>query len=300
MIWLGGSCLILAAAVILLSVKIWSMRRAAFALKRDLKKKLSEDTNVGLEISCGDHRMRELAAELDCQMESLRKARLRYELGDQEVKTAVTNISHDLRTPLTAISGYLQLLKNEEVPIQVREYLDIIENRTDAMKRLTEELFSYSVVVSEEQYRHKEKLLLKKVLEDSIAGMYGALTERNIQVKTELTEEKIYVEADREALMRIFGNVIHNVVKYSDGDLVIRLKETGEASFSNHASSLSEVEAGKLFQRFFTVQSGRESTGLGLSIARALTEQMGGKIQAEKEEEWFTIRILFQAVVKSE
>ena len=89
-IWLGGSCLILAAAVILLSVKIWSMRRAAFALKRDLKKKLSEDTNVGLEISCGDHRMRELAAELDCQMESLRKARLRYELGDQEVKTAVT------------------------------------------------------------------------------------------------------------------------------------------------------------------------------------------------------------------
>ena len=81
MIWLGGSCLILAAAVILLSVKIWSMRRAAFALKRDLKKKLSEDTNVGLEISCGDYRMRELAAELDCQMELLRKARLRYELG---------------------------------------------------------------------------------------------------------------------------------------------------------------------------------------------------------------------------
>ena len=107
------------------------------------------------------------------------------------------------------------------------------------------------------------------------------------------------MEADREALMRIFGNVIHNVVKYSDGDLVIRMKETGEVSFSNHASSLSEVEAGKLFQRFFTVQSGRDSTGLGLSIARALTEQMGGKIQAEKEGEWFTIRILLQAVVKN-
>lgn len=114
-----------------------------------------------------------------------------------------------------------------------------------------------------------------------------------------MPEKKIRVKANRSGLMRVFGNIINNALKYSDGDLLIRLEEEGEVSFSNHARELDEVEAGKLFQRFYTVQNGRESTGLGLSIARALVEQMGGKIWARKEEEWFTIRILLQAVVKN-
>lgn len=299
MIWLCGICLILAGTAVLLAVKIWLMRREIDGIRESFAAKLSQDTNVGLDISSGDRRLRELAADLDRQLKRLREARLQYELGDQEVKTAVTNISHDLRTPLTAISGYLQILKKEKVSSRAREYLDIIENRVEAMKRLIEELFSYSIVVSAEQYRENRQLLLNEVLEDSIAGMYGALTEKKIHVETHLTEKKVYVDANREALMRIFGNIINNVLKYSDGDLVIRLGDNGEISFANHASSLDEVEAGKLFQRFYTVQSGKESTGLGLSIARALTEQMGGKLWAEKEEEWFAIRILLQAVVKS-
>lgn len=299
MIWLCGICLILAGTAVLLSVKIWFMRKEIAGIRESFAARLSEDTNVGLDVACADRELKSLAADLDRQLGLLREARLRYELGDQEVKTAVTNISHDLRTPLTAISGYLQLLKKEDASVQVREYLDIIENRVEAMNRLTEELFSYSIVVSAEQYRESRRLLLNEVLEDSIAGMYGALTEKKIHVETHLTEKKIYVDANREALMRIFGNIINNVLKYSDGDLVIRLGDNGEVSFANHAASLDEVEAGKLFQRFYTVQSGRESTGLGLSIARVLAEQMGGKIWAEKEEEWFAIRILLQAVVKS-
>lgn len=258
MVWLGFICLILAVAVILLTAKIWSMRHGAARLRKDFGEKLREDTNVGLMMDCQDKEMLKLAADLDRQLLLLRRARLQYELGDQEIKTAVTNISHDLRTPLTAISGYLQLLKSEKMTEQAKEYVGVIENRTEAMRQLTEELFSYSVVTTASQYRKEEEVLLGEILEDSIASMYGALVEKNIH-----------------------------------------LEEDGEVSFSNHARELDEVEAGKLFQRFYTVQNGRESTGLGLSIARALVEQMGGKIWARKEEEWFTIRILLQAVVKN-
>ena len=277
-------------------IKIWSLRKAARELRQDFAQKLAGDTNVGLSVSCGDREMRKLASELDSQLKLLRKAQLRYELGDQEIKTAVTNISHDLRTPLTAISGYLQLLRNEEVSAQAREYLDIIENRTEAMKYLTGELFRYSVVVSAERYQQKEKLMLKEVLEESLAGMYGALTQRRIQMETKFTEKRIYVEASRGALLRVFENIINNALKYSDGDLEIRMEENGEVLFSNHASALDEVEAGKLFQRFYTVQSGQESTGLGLSIARALAEQAGGRISAEKKGERFVITVSFPAV----
>ena len=299
MVWLGFICLILAVAVILLTAKIWSMRHGAARLRKDFGEKLREDTNVGLMMDCQDKEMLKLAADLDRQLLLLRRARLQYELGDQEIKTAVTNISHDLRTPLTAISGYLQLLKSEKMTEQAKEYVGVIENRTEAMRQLTEELFSYSVVTTASQHRKEEEVLLGEILEDSIASMYGALVEKNIHLEVRMPEKKIRVKANRSGLMRVFGNIINNALKYSDGDLLIRLEEDGEVSFSNHARELDEVEAGKLFQRFYTVQNGRESTGLGLSIARALVEQMGGKIWARKEEEWFTIRILLQAVVKN-
>ena len=299
MVWLGFICLILTVAVILLTAKIWSMRHGAARLRKDFGEKLREDTNVGLMMDCQDKEMLKLAADLDRQLLILRRARLQYELGDQEIKTAVTNISHDLRTPLTAISGYLQLLKSEKMTEQAKEYVGVIENRTEAMRQLTEELFSYSVVTTAGQYRKEEEVLLGEILEDSIASMYGALMEKNVHLEVRMPEKKIWVKANQSGLMRVFGNIINNALKYSDGDLLICLEESGEVSFSNHARDLDEVEAGKLFQRFYTVQNGRESTGLGLSIARALVEQMGGKIWARKEEEWFTIRILLQAVVKN-
>ena len=99
---------------------------------------------------------------------------------------------------------------------------------------------------------------------------------------------------NRNALTRIFGNIISNAVKYSDGDLIITLSENGEITFSNHASRLDEIKTGRLFDRFYTVETASaESTGLGLSIAKVLTEQMGGKIAAEYEDGMIRVKINF-------
>lgn len=291
MMLVGSICIVLICICAALGIKIFLMRKAADEIRCQMKERLTEDTNVGIDISSGDKKMRALAEDLDRQVKYLRKERLRYELGDTELKTAVTNIPHDLRTPLTALSGYMQFLDREEVSPEVREALDIMKNRIRAMTKLTEELFQYSVIVSAEKYQEREKVDIGEVLAESLAGFYAVLKEKGIEPFISMPEEAVVKIANRDALLRVFGNIINNAVKYSDGDLRIVLHKDGNLQFANHASKLDEVEAGKLFERFYTVENGRESTGLGLSIAKTLCERMGISIHAKKEKEWFIIEM---------
>lgn len=291
MIWLIFLCVILAVALGIAAAYILSLRRSARELREGLSEKLLEDTNTLLDISTSDDEMRHLAADLNAQLRLLRADRQRYLQGDHELKEAVTNISHDLRTPLTAICGYLELLDREETSETVRRYLGLIQNRTEAMKRLTEELFRYSVITSTPQALEMATLDLGSVLEESIAGFYAALTRRGITPEIDLPEETVFCRADRAALARVFSNILNNSLKYSDGDLRITLSKTGEVHFSNTASTLDEVQVGRLFDRFFTVEAARNSTGLGLAISKTLVEQMGGEISAAYDNGVFCVRV---------
>ena len=223
--------------------------------------------------------MRKLAADINVQLRLLRQQRHKYLTGDRELKEAVTNISHDLRTPLTAICGYLDLLDNEDKCENTSRYLSLIGNRVEAMKQLTEELFRYSVILSTRDIV-LEPVCVNGVLEESIAAFYGALTSRDIQPEIHITENRIERQLNREALGRVFSNILNNALKYSDGDLAITLRDDGDIIFSNTASGLNEVHVGKLFDRFFTVEAARNSNGLGLAISKTLIEQMGGNISA--------------------
>ena len=223
----------------------------------------------------------------------LRKQRHKYLNGDRELKEAVTNISHDLRTPLTAICGYMDLLEKEEKSENVTRYLSLIENRVDAMKQLTEELFRYSVILSTEEMT-METVHVNGVLEESIAAFYGALTSRGIQPRIHMSGKRIEKKLNRDALARVFSNILNNALKYSDGDLEITLLDDGEIVFSNTASGLSEIQVGKLFDRFFTVEAARNSNGLGLAISKTLVEQMGGRITADYNNKVLSIAICFE------
>ena len=119
-----------------------------------------------------------LADTLNKDLALIRELRHRYTQGDIELKNAIANISHDLRTPLTAICGYLELLDGMEKPDEVEKYLDIIENRTKSLKQLTDELFKYSVVTLAEEKLRFEKISLNSVLEECIAEHYTALQKK--------------------------------------------------------------------------------------------------------------------------
>lgn len=273
-------CAVLACVAAFFTVKCYVMKKSAREIREKMAEKLSEDTNTLIDISSSDKDMRELAAALNDQLVTLRHERRLCRQGDKELKDAVTNISHDLRTPLTAICGYLDLLEREEMSVRVRQYLEQIENRTEVMKTLTEELFRYSVVAAAREFE-LERLCVNDVLEESLATFYGAVSQRGITPEITITEKRIERITDRSALTRVFGNIITNALKYSSGDLFVEMTEDCVITFANSSDNLERVSAERLFDRFYTVETGSNSTGLGLSIAKLLVEQMNGSISAE-------------------
>ena len=292
-IWLWVSIGILIAIIISLSVKMHILQKSVKEIEIAFADRLVTDTNILIDISSSDKNVRRLANTINGQLRKLRTERRRFQQGDLELKHAVTNISHDLRTPLTALSGYLELLEQEEKSESVNRYIEIMKDRVDILTQLSEELFRYSVIISTKDNITKEQVIINTVLEESIAAFYTVLTERNIVPDIQISEIKVMRMLDRSALSRVFSNLISNVIKYSDGDLKIVLSENGEIVFSNMASGLDEIQVGRLFDRFYTVEAARKSTGLGLTISKTLVEQMKGTISAIYENNRLSIHIFF-------
>ena len=287
------AALICTVMTVFLFLKILIMKKSVREISEQLNEKLSTDTNTLLDVSTSDRDIRALAASLNRELATLRTEQRRYIQGDKELKDAITNISHDLRTPLTAICGYLDLLEKCAQSDEIRQYLAQIENRAEAMRSLTEELFRYSVAASGGELS-LEKLCVNDVLEETLASFYGAVSERGITPEIDITEKRVMRIADRSALARIFSNLISNALKYSLGDLRITMKEHGELceiKFANSAENIENISVNRLFDRFYTVEDGNASTGLGLSIAKLLTEMLGGGISADISGDMLEVRI---------
>lgn len=299
-IWLWAAIGVMATIIVVLLVKIYTLQKSAKEIKNAFADRLMTETNTLIDISSNDKYMRELAASINIQLRKLREERHFFIEGNAELKNAVTNISHDLRTPLTAICGYLDLLEQEEKSTTIERYLEIIRNRADLLTELIEELFRYSVIISGERLVVREPIAINGILEESIAAFYTTLNKRGIVPNIKITQAKIVRSLDHSSLIRVFSNLLNNAIKYSDGDLDITLTDSGEVIFANTASRLNEVQVGKLFDRFYTVEAARKSTGLGLAIARTLIEQMNGTISAKYENGRLSICIFFPDISHTE
>ena len=232
LLWL--ICGALALAVLVLLVRLFLLRRSLDEIARQLGERLTQDTNSPVFLSTRDAHARRLAAELNVHLKELRRQRQRFQQGDTELKNAITNISHDLRTPLTAIRGYLDLLAREDLPENIRRYLGLIENRAEAMTQLTEELFRYSLANCRQELK-LEAVDLRRCLEESLVSFYAAMGQRGIVPEISQPEGPVVRSLDPAAVSRIFGNIVSNALKYSDGDFSAALDEWGTAVFSNSA-----------------------------------------------------------------
>lgn len=292
MLLLWVLCIVLAVAVIVLSVKNHLLKKSMREIYTDFENCLSEDTNVQITVSSGDKTVARLAKAINLQLTKLRKIKQQYSDGDRELKEAITNISHDLRTPLTAICGYLDLLEKQNHSEDTERYIEQIRNRSEVLKQLTEELFRYSIISSTPELSY-EKVNLCRVLEESLISFEGTMQQVGIQPEIQMPSVPVWRTLDYSAVVRVFGNIINNAIRYSDGDFEVHLEENGKITFSNTANKLTTVEVGKLFDRFYTVDTARKSTGLGLAIAKTLVEKMNGKIEANIKNRKLNIVICF-------
>ena len=285
---------LLGVLLLILAGKVYTLRKSARQLREGMAQQLERETNTLLSVSSGDREMRALTDALNGQLAQLRAERQRYQHGDLELKEAITNISHDLRTPLTAIVGYLALLEGEEKSEAVERYLSQISNRTQVLHQLSEELFAYALLTAP-QPLHPQRVDLRGLVEEALLSYCGAMEQRGMEPTIQLPEGRVERNLDPTAAGRVLSNIISNALKYSAGDFSVTMTPDGVITFANSAPDLNPVLVQRLFDRFFTVETARHSTGLGLSIAKLLTQQMEGTLEAKYQEGQLVITLSFPA-----
>lgn len=274
--------------IIFAILKLYFIKKSIKEIRIDLKEILKSDTNNLIRISTNDRDIKELAKDLNVELKNLREQRLQYENGNQELKKTITNISHDIRTPLTAISGYIDLMKEDKK----EEYLKIVERKTNDLISLTESLFDYAKIVDIGEEMAKDNCCINEILEEALVNYYTILKEKNIIPEIKISSKKIYRTINKNTLIRVFENILSNVSKYSNGNFKVMLEDSGKIIFSNKATSLDATTVEKIFNRYFTVENAKKSNGLGLSIAKQLIELNGGNITAKYVKENLIIEIM--------
>ncbi|MBR7019630.1 MAG: HAMP domain-containing histidine kinase [Lachnospiraceae bacterium] len=264
-----------------LLLKIALMKRAMRQIADEFGARIRDDSDTSVGSPDRDKDLCRLVDVLNRELHTMRAAERACGKSVADLNRAVANLSHDLRTPLTAIGGYLTLLAETDDTAEREQYLKVLGERTAVMRQLTEELLQYSVIVSNDQSEDTEELSLNTVLAESIAGAYPMFSERGITPDISMPDAPVLRKVNRTELSRMFANLLTNAVRYSDGDLSVSLAENGDVTFSNAASGLDPVLAGQLFERFFTVETGARGVGLGLSIVSTLAERMGGSAEAK-------------------
>ena len=254
---------------------------------------ISSDTNALITISSNDKDLKKLSTVLNKDLKKLRELEIKYNQGNQELNRSITNISHDLRTPLTAIRGYLDLFDLKGLNKKQQEYLIYIDSKVKDLIFLTEQLFDFSSGIDNENNFEKENIYVNQVLEDVICSYYELFKQNNITPVVNITKQKIIRYVNEIMLKRILENIISNAIKYSEDNFVISLKDNGDLEFSNKTKLIDRTSLGKIFDRFYTVENAKKSTGIGLSIAKQLVELNDGKIIAEYKNNNLIITITF-------
>ena len=266
---------------ILLIAKIYFLKKTIKEIDNSFDYILKSDTNNIISVTSEDRDLKQLANTLNKKLKDLRSKQVQYENGNQELKRLITDISHDLRTPLTAINGYIELLEEEQLSEKQNEYVKIIDGKTEELTSLTEQLRDLSVGIDLERKSKKELCCINDLLEEIIASYYNSFKEKNITPNINICEKKIYKNIDKDMIIRVFENLISNIIKYSDSNCNIILQEDGKIYFINKASKLDVTTVRKIFDRYYTVENMKKYSGLGLSIAKEIIEQNKGNIKGE-------------------
>ena len=278
---------------IFLILKIKFMKNEIKNIGKSLSSILKSDTNNLITINSNDKDLKKLANTLNKSLKELRKLELEYKNGSGELKSSITNISHDLRTPLTAIRGYLDLIDNESLNSKQINYLKIIDSKVKDLTELTEQLFDFSKSIDIQNEIKKENICINDILEDTIASFYSLFKEYNIIPNIDICKEKVIRLLNENMLKRIFENIISNAIKYGEKDFNIKMDSDGTIEFLNKTNKLDMISLEKMFDRYYTVRNAKKSNGIGLSIAKQLVDLCKGTIEAKYKNNTLIIKINF-------
>ncbi|WP_052092397.1 HAMP domain-containing sensor histidine kinase [Paenibacillus sp. FSL H7-0357] len=279
--------LISVTVAVLLLAHLLLMRRELGRMTEQLRHYNERTTGKKIDVTLFDQRLERLAGQINRQSDLVVDAEARRRRTENELRQAIANISHDIRTPLTSIFGYIQLLEAEPItPEEKHEYLSIVKNRTRRLQALLNDFFELSLIESSDYQLKTERIGMTVLLSDILVGFYDRFNERDITPDIRMPEGEVAVYADESAVRRVVENLLTNTIKHATGHVKICFQqqpEIAEFTIINEAKELSDIDVRLLFDRFYTVDRTRsgQGSGLGLSIAKSLMDKMNGTLTAE-------------------
>ncbi|WP_113929039.1 HAMP domain-containing sensor histidine kinase [Bacillus sp. P14.5] len=262
---------------------------------RQLRDLNQNKTAKKVDISYNDSHFEELAKEINNQIDLTKQAEAVKRSTENELKQAISHISHDIRTPMTSILGYIQFLESDEISSELKkEYIETIKNSAGRLKILLEDFFELSIIEQADYPLRMERVRFNDLILETLLGFYEEFKKRDIEPEIHIPDDDIMVMADSSAVKRVVENLAVNAIRYSTGHVNIRLEKIDAAvqlRISNSVDKLSEKDVTHLFDRFYKADQTRtgKGTGLGLPIAKSLMEKMNGSISADLEDYQLTM-----------
>ncbi len=298
MLWL--IIIILILFIVVLSAYIFLYKRQLRDIALRLKFIRDNETNMKINLQLKTKETDELATQLNHIIDYYKTEKAAISKAQHEFKEEITNISHDLRTPLTSISGYVQMLESEKTPAEKKfEYYGIIRGRIDTLVKMLDDFFEFARTESDEYKIQLKKTNVSNVLTDVIALFYYDFLSKDEKPSIQIPSKPVYIPADKDALQRVFQNLIKNYLNHGTGGISVAVKEEGtqvRISFRNYVTNIDSLDADNLFKRFYTADKSRtkKTTGLGLAIVKNLVTKMKGEIRTYIEDSFLVIYITFK------
>lgn len=289
---------ILAGIIILQSIIMWKYQRQVKDICRQLAFLMKHDSNMLIHREFGLGGIGMLSDRLNDLLELRRKEKQYYQEKETLIADTYTNLSHDIRTPLTSLDGYFQLMEACENVEEQRRYLNIIHERIHSLNEMLEELFMFTKLKNESYRLELTSCCINRILKETVFSYYDDWVRREIQPDIQITEEQLYIDGNKQGLSRIIQNVIKNGLDHGEKKIRIVLKrEQNQAvlRISNQVTASEQIDIEHVFDRFYKADAARSktSTGLGLSIAREFVRRMNGEIGAKIEENEFIVEMSF-------
>lgn len=289
---------VLSVLILILIGILISYKRQVKDICRQLRFLQECDSNMLITTEMKKGHIGELAELLNTLLKERKKERADYQKKDQMIADIYTNLSHDIRTPLTSLDGYFQLLEETQEENDRKRYIQIIQERIESLKEMLEELFTYTKLQNGTYELKLESQNVGQILKETVFSYYDDWAEQEISPQFEITEEPVWIRGNKQALRRTIQNIIKNGLDHGNKEIRIQLSRNEkqmELVFQNKIEPGEQIDISRVFERFYKADKARSksSTGLGLSIAKGFVEKMHGEIAAEIKEDWFCIKISF-------
>ena len=278
----------------------WLSQREIRSLIKQLNEINYKETNQKIMVRSSSALYKTLATKLNETIEEKKQSQRDYIKMEKELKETIANLSHDIRTPLTSISGYLQLLQQEDLDEEKKKkYLQIISGRTRNLQGLVESFYELSQLNSSEYKLECEEIHIERIMCELIASFYQDFVDKGLSLQIDIQENLPSAYANEGAVTRILLNLIQNTLRYAHKNIQIKLAQEGiyiKLSIINESGELKEDDVPYLFDRFFMgnrVRNG-EGTGVGLAVVKKLVILLGGKVEAEIINERLVIEVYFK------